>query len=412
MTAAAASLDLPSIRARFPALRADTAPAYFDGPAGTQVPDVVLEAIRSYLVGDNANLGGRYRSGRASDQLLSEARVAAASFLGAEPEEIVFGGNTTTITYLVASALARTLDAGAEIVTTRLDHDSNVSPWLQVAADHGLVVRSVGFRPSDGTLDLDELASLVGERTRVVAFGLASNALGTINDVSRVVEIARAAGALVWADGVHFAPHRLVDARTWGLDVVTTSAYKYAGPHLGVAAIRRDLAESWPANKVRPAEDTPAGHRYETGTQSHEAIAGFLAALDHLATLVPGEGSLRERLERSYGAVRRHEDRLGRRLLDGFAQIDGVRVHGLTAPDRLGERTATFTIRSERVSPAAMAEALGDRDVYVADGDYYAWDAMHVLGLAPEGGVRVGAVHYTDDGDVDRLLTALGEVCA
>lgn len=407
----AACLDLPAIRARFPALRAVGAPVYFDGPAGTQVPDRVLDAIRDYLVGDNANLGGLYPSGRASDRLLADARDDAAAFLGAEPEEIVFGGNTTTITYLVASALARTLAPGDEIVTTRLDHDSNVSPWLQVAEDHGLVVRFVGFRPEDGTLDLDQLATVVGERTRVIAFGLASNALGTINDVARIVELARSVNALVWADGVHFAPHRLIDARAWGLDVVTTSAYKYAGPHLGVAAIRQDLASSWPANKVRPAEETPAGHRYETGTQSHEAIAGFRAALEHLASLTDGDGTLRSRLERSYGAIRRHEDQLTRRLLDGFAGVEGLRVHGLVAPERLAERTATFTVRHDRVRPADLAEALGTRDVYVAHGDYYAWDAMHVLGLAPEGGVRVGAVHYTDDGDVDRLLEALAEAC-
>ncbi len=226
------------------------------------------------------------------------------------------------------------------------------------------------------------------------------------------MELARGVGALVWADGVHFAPHRLIDARAWGLDVVTTSAYKYAGPHLGVAAVRRELAESWPANKVRPASDVPAGHRFETGTQSHEAIAGFLAALEHLASLTDGGGPLRERLRRSYDAIRRHEDRLSRRLLGAFAEIDGLRVHGVVDPNRLAERTATFTLRHERIAPAAMAEALGDRDVYAADGDYYAWDVMRVLGLAPEGGVRVGAVHYTDDRDVDRLLQALGEVCA
>ena len=412
MTITAASLDLAAVRRRFPALRAPDAPAYFDGPAGTQVPDGVLDAIRDYLVRDNANLGGRYRSGRESDRLLEEARVTAATFLGAEPEEIVFGANTTTITYLVASALARTFEPGDEIVTTRLDHDSNISPWLQVAEDHRLVVRSVGFNAEDGTLDLDELSALLSERTRLVSFGLASNALGTVSDATQIIKLAHSVGALVWGDAVHFAPHRLLDARGWELDVVTTSAYKYAGPHLGVAAIRSDLAASWPANKVRPAEESPAGHRYETGTQSHEAIAGFVAAVDHLATLVPGDGSLRTQLERSYAAIREHEDALSRRLLDAFERVDGLQVYGLVDRSRLDERTATFTIRHERVAPAVMARELGDRDVYAADGDYYAWDAMRVLGLAPEGGVRIGAVHYTDDGDVDRLLEALAEVCA
>ena len=265
-------LDLDAVRSRFPAL-ADGA-AFFDGPGGSQVPQSVLDAVTGYLRDSNANLGGAFPSSRESDEVMKRGRAAAADFTGAEPEGIAFGANMTTLNFQLAHAVARTLEPGDEIVVTALDHDANISPWLLVAEDHGLVVRTAPLRVEDVTLDLDALEELIGERTRVVAFTLASNAVGSIPDAARIAAAAHRVGALAWADAVHMAPHRRLRARELGLDVALCSPYKFFGPHLGIAAIRPDLAESLPADRVRPAEEDPPGHRFETGTQSHEAVAG------------------------------------------------------------------------------------------------------------------------------------------
>src|ERR687897_1506786 len=261
-----------AIRAEFPALASGA--AYFDGPGGSQVPASVIDAMADYLRDSNANLGGAFRTSHESDEVMERGRAAAADFTGGEPEGIAFGANMTTLNFQLAHAVARTLEPGDEIVVTALDHDANVAPWLLVAEDHGLVVRTVPLRTDDMTLDLDALEELVGERTRVVAFTLASNAVGSIPDAARVAAAAHRVGALAWADGVHLAPHRRLRARETGLDVVLCSPYKFFGPHLGVAAIRPELAASLPADRVRPAEEDPPGHRFEAGTQSPEAVGG------------------------------------------------------------------------------------------------------------------------------------------
>jgi cysteine desulfurase family protein (TIGR01976 family) len=382
-------------RARFPALAGG--PAYLDGPGGSQVPQQVIDAIDACLRESNANLGGAFATSAAAVEVMDRGRAALADFTGGDPEGIAFGANMTTLNFLLAHAVARTLEPGDEIVVTQLDHDANVSPWLLVAADHGLVVRHAPIRPADMTLDHDALEELIGERTRVVAFTLASNAVGSITDPARVAVAAHRVGALAWADAVHLAPHRQLRAREWGLDVLLCSPYKFFGPHLGVAAIRPDLAASLPADRVRPAAQQPPGHRFEAGTQSHEAVAGAVAAVDYLRSL--GDGSL----ELAFDRIQAHEDALGRRFLDGFpetGELYGVR-------DVAG-RTPTFCFNLPGQPPRSVAERLGERGLYVWDGDYYALEPMRALGLSDTGGaVRAGFLHYTTVEEVDRLLDAL-----
>ena len=391
-------LDLTAVRSRFPALASGA--AFFDGPGGSQVPQSVIDAVAGYLRDSNANLGGAFPTSRASDEVLERARRAAADFTGGEPEGITFGANMTTLNFQLAHAIARTLGPGDEIVVTALDHDANVSPWLVVAGDHDLVVRTAPLRAEDMTLDLDVLDELINERTRVVAFTLASNAVGSIPNAGRIAAAAHGAGALAWADGVHLAPHRRLRARELGLDVVLCSPYKFFGPHLGVAAIRPDLAQSLPADRVRPASEDPPGHRFETGTQSHEAIAGALAAIEYLREL--GEGDL----DAAFSSIEEHETRLTARFLSGLP--DGVELYGIRNPEG---RTPTFCFNIEGRSPRDVAELLAERELYVWDGDYYALEPMRALGLADSGGaVRAGFLHYTTDDEVDRLLEAMSDL--
>ena len=391
-------LDLTAVRSRFPALASEA--AFFDGPGGSQVPQSVVDAVAGYLRESNANLGGAFPTSRASDDVLERARAAAADFTGGESEGIAFGANMTTLNFQLAHAVARTLRPGDEIVVTALDHDANVSPWLIVAEDHDLVVRTAPLRAEDVTLDLDALEGLMGERTRVVAFTLASNAVGSIPDAARIAAAAHRVGALAWADGVHLAPHRRLRAGELGLDVVLCSPYKFFGPHLGIAAIRPDLAASLPADRVRPAGEDPPGHRFEAGTQSHEAIAGALAAIEYLREL--GEGDL----DGAFARIEEHETQLAARFLSALP--DGVQLYGIRTPEG---RTPTFCFNVNGRPPREVAELLGERELYVWDGDYYALEPMRALGLADSGGaVRAGFLHYTTEDEVDRLLEALAEL--
>jgi cysteine desulfurase family protein (TIGR01976 family) len=386
---------VPAVRARFPALASGA--VYLDGPGGSQVPQEVLDAIDECLRESNANLGGAFATSAAADEVIERGRAAAADFTGGEPDGIAFGANMTTLNFLLAHAVARTLEPGDEILVTQLDHDANVSPWLLVADDHELVVRHAPIRTSDVTLDHDALEGLIGERTRVVAFTLASNAVGSITDPARIAAAAHAVGALAWADGVHLAPHRRLRARDWGLDVLICSPYKFFGPHLGVAAIRPELAASLPADRVRPASQTPPGHRFESGTQSHEAVAGTAAAIEYLRSL--GDGSLDLAFER----IQAHEDGLARRFLDGLP--DAVELYGIREVEG---RTPTFCFNLPGQSPRSVAQRLGERGLYVWDGDYYALEPIRALGLAERGGaVRAGFLHYTSVEEVDRLVLAL-----
>jgi cysteine desulfurase family protein (TIGR01976 family) len=382
------ALDVAAVRTRFTALGREL--AFFDGPAGTQVPDAVIEAMADYLREDNANIGGAFETSVRTGSLISEARIAAAAFLGCSPEEIGFGPNMTTLNFALSRALARELAEGDEIVVTRLDHDANVSPWLELARDRGLTVRFADML-EDGSLDWDDLERQISGRTRVVAFPAASNALGTLVDPARVARLAHEAGALAWADAVHYAPHGPIDVTGWDVDVLLCSPYKFCGPHMGLFYGRRELLERWQPYKARPASEHPAGARYETGTLQHELLAGLLAALDYLGSL-------------GWEAIRAHERELGARFLAGLP--GGCRLYGLPSMDG---RVPTFAFTVDGLSPERAALRLAERQIAVWHGDYYAVEVMKRLGL-PDGAVRVGIVHYNTAEEVDRLLAALAEL--
>ena len=376
---------IDAVRARFTALQRPL--AFFDGPGGTQVPDSVIEAIAGYLREANANLGGPFETSLRSDELIARARTAAAGLLAATVDEVAFGANMTTLNFALSRTASRKWQAGDEIVCTKLDHDGNISPWLELARDRDLTVR---FCDVDGEcrLDLGHLHSLLSERTRVVAFPWASNAVGTVTPVAEIAELAHGAGALAWVDAVHYGPHGPIDVRTAGADVLLCSPYKFYGPHLGLAYIQRELAESWRPYKVRPAPDEPVAGRFETGTLAHELLAGFVAAVEYLDDV-------------GWYFVLEHEHALGRRFLDGLPE--SWHLHG---PPTMEGRVPTFAVTSESISPRDAALRLAERGFAVWDGNYYAVEIMERLGL-PEGAVRIGIVHYNTADEVDRLLDAL-----
>jgi len=414
VTADDVGLDVAAIRSRFAALsrlHAGSQVVYLDGPGGSQTPDAVVRAVADYLSASNANLGGPFLTSEATYELLHDAREAAADFLGCTVGEVVFGANTTTINFLLAHAFARTLEPGDEIVVTELDHDANVSPWLRVAGDHGLVVRTAPLNRLDGTLDEAALEGLLSHRTRVVACTLASNALGSIPDINRVAAAAHNAGALLWVDGVHMAPHRRLDRCRIGADVLLTSAYKYFGPHLGVAAVRSQLARSLPADRVRPALEVPAGHRFETGTLSHEAIAGFVATIEYLESLGGQAGDRRDRLDLAYARIEAYEGALTRHTLERLSEVRGLQVYGIPDPARVQERTPTFCFNLHGWRPDALSTELADRGLFTYHGNYYALGVMTALGLEASGGaVRAGYLHYTTLEEADRLCDALASL--
>ena len=381
---------------------------YLDGPGGSQTPDSVARAVAEYLTRINANAGGPFFTSVATDQLLDDARLAAADFLGCTAEEVVFGANTTTINFLLIHALARTLEPGDEIIVTELDHDANVAPWLLVAADHGLTVRTAPLDPRDGTLDEGALEALISPRTRVVACTLASNALGSVPDIRRVAAAAHTVGALVWVDGVHLAPHRRLNHAAIGADVLLTSAYKYFGPHLGVAAVQSDLARTLPADRVRPAQQVPAGHRFETGTLCHEAIAGFVTAIEYLESLGAECGDRCSRLDLAYARIEAHESALTTHTLERLHEIRGLRLYGIPDPTRVRERTPTFCFNLDGWRPDILCAELADRGLFTYHGNYYAIGAMTALDLEASGGaVRAGYLHYTTAEEADQLCHAL-----
>jgi cysteine desulfurase family protein (TIGR01976 family) len=383
------SLDVAAVRARFPALASEV--AFLDAPGGTQCPQAVIDAVAGYLRDSNANLGGAFPASRHSDELVEHAHATAARFLGCQAEETIFGQNMTTLNFTLTRVLGRTLAAGDEILVTRIDHDGNIAPWLELADDLGLRVGVVEIH-EDTTLDLDDLERKLTERTRVVAFPLASNALGTVPDAARVVELAHSAGALAWADAVHYAPHGPIDVLALGVDILLCSPYKFFGPHLGLAYGRKELLRSWRPYKVRPVADEPVGQRFETGTLAHELLAGFVAAVEYLDEL-------------GWDAIREHERALGQRFLDGLP--GRCTLYGLPAMEG---RVPTFAFRVDGVPTRRAAELLAERGIAVWEGDYYAFEAMGWLGLQPDGAVRAGFVHYNTFAEVDRLLEALAEI--
>jgi cysteine desulfurase family protein (TIGR01976 family) len=382
----AVALDLAAVRARFSALDGPT--VFFDGPGGTQVPDSVIQAVASYLRESNANLGGPFETSRRSDEVVKAAHETAALFLGCSPAEVGFGANMTTLNFTLSRAVGRELRAGDEIVVTRLDHDANIAPWLELARDRQLVVRFADLTEDDCTLDMADLERQLSSRTRVVAFPWASNAVGTITDVRRIAALAHEAGALAWVDAVHYAPHGPIDVSAADVDVLICSPYKFFGPHLGLFYGRREVLEHWRPYKVRPAADEPVGHRFETGTLAHEALAGFVAAVKYIDSL-------------GWEAIQGHEHELGKRFLEGLPT--SLRLYGSRTMEG---RTPTFALTFAGRSPEEVAAGLAERDIAVWAGNYYAVEVMERLGL-PDGAVRVGFVHYNTAEEVDRLLGEL-----
>jgi cysteine desulfurase family protein (TIGR01976 family) len=378
------AFDVDAARARFSALRAPT--AFFDGSGGTQVPDSVIDAIVGYLRASNANLGGAFDSSRRSDALVERARLTAAAFLGCSPDETTFGANMTTLNFALTRTVGRTLRKGDEILVTKLDHDGNISPWLELAHDLGLEVGFIEIA-DDTTLDYDDLERKLTDRTRIVAFSLASNAVGTLTDARRITDLAHEAGALAWIDAVHYAPHGPLDVGALQADVLLCSPYKFFGPHLGLAFVRGELAAQWRGYKVRPAT-----HPFETGTLAHELLAGFAAAVEYIDSI-------------GWPAIQAHERALGEQFLDGLPA--SCTLYGL--PTMEG-RVPTFAFNVDGLPPRTVAERLGARDIAVWDGDYFAVEVMQRLELADGGAVRAGLVHYNTAAEVDRLLAALDEL--
>ena len=380
--------DVAAVRARFSAL--DRNLAFFDGPGGTQCPDGVIDAISRYLREDNANIGAPYETSRRTTQLVEDAHETAGRFLGCSPGEVAFGQSMTALNFLLSRAFARTLREGDEIVVTALDHDANVSPWLELAHDLGVVVKVAAVTP-DLELDYEDLESKVSDRTRVLAFPVAANSVGTAPDVQRVVELAHGVGALAWADAVHYAPHGPINVADWDVDVLICSPYKFFGPHMGLAFGKRELLESWRPYKVRPAANEPVGHRFELGTSQHELLAGFVAAVDYLESL-------------GWDAMLAHERALGERFLAGLPEA--IELYGLRGMDG---RVPTFCFNARNRSAEEVAVFLAERAIAVWHGDYYAVETMKHLGL-PGGAVRAGIVHYNTENEVDRLLDGLAEL--
>lgn len=417
------AFDVAALRSEFPALALEEHGrplAFFDGPGGTQVPQRVIDAVVGYYRTSNANDGGAFLTSRRSVALVAEAHAALADLLNAgSPEEIKFGANMTTLTFHLGRSIGASFAPGDEVIVTTLDHEANVSPWRAMAADRGLTVRTVDIHPEDGTLDLDDLRAKLSARTRLVAFGYASNAVGTINPVAQIVGLAHEVGALTYVDAVHFAPHGPIDVQALGTDFLACSVYKFFGPHVGVAYGKAEVLARLPAYKVRPAHD-----RFETGTLNFEGIAGSLAAVEYIASVgerfggefageFPGMTGRRLGAHTGMRAIRTYEMALFGRLLAGLARIDGLRLWGIADPARLGERTPTAAITFARSSPREAAEALGHQGITAWDGDFYAQGLIERFGLFETGGVlRIGLTHYNTAEEVDRLLDALAGIAA
>lgn len=415
------SFDLNAIRAQFPALERPV--IFLDNPAGTQITHRSLERINAYLVDCNANHAGAFTTSKTSDKLIDQARQATADFLNASrPEEIVYGPNMTTLTLHLSRSIARTLEPGDTIAVTRLDHDANISPWTLIAADRGCQVAWVDFDVEDGRLDQDSFQAALDRNPKLVAFGYASNALGTINPVKNMTKLAHEAGALVYVDAVQYAPHGPIDVQDLEADFLVCSAYKFYGPHIGILYGRYDLLDELMAYKVRPASDK-VPWKYETGTQSFEGIAGVLGALEYYAWIGDQFGrEFRERyqdefsgqalkLKQGLAAVQEYEYKVSARLLEKLKEVPGIRIYGLDDPGDVEERVPTLAVNLAGLHPRRVAELLDEKGIYVWDGNYYAISVTERLGVEESGGmVRIGAAHYNTMEEIDRLGEALREI--
>jgi cysteine desulfurase family protein (TIGR01976 family) len=407
------TLDVAWVREQFPSLQLQVngePVAFLDGPAGTQVPRQVMNAVQKYFFEQNANTCGAFLTSRRTNEMISSARAAMADFFNCAPEEVVFGQNMTTITLGLARAIGRELQPGDEILLTLLDHDANFSPW-RVLEEKGVVIRTVDIRESDCTLDLDDLKSKLSAKTKLVAVGYASNAVGTINPVAEITRLAHAAGAMVYIDAVHYAPHGVIDVQALDCDFLVCSPYKFFGPHMGTLYGKKTHLEKFKPYKVRPATDT-VPESWETGTQVHELIAGILAAVDYLAELGrrcdPLAKTRRESLIAAYSATVAYERALVTRLISGLLAIPGLQFFGITDPACFHQRCSTVSFRLSKGTPTEAATFLGDRGIFTWDGNFYALNFTERLGVEKSGGVlRIGLVHYNTVEEVDRLLNGI-----
>jgi cysteine desulfurase family protein (TIGR01976 family) len=403
------TVDLSLFRQHFPALERkhhNHAVAYFDGPGGTQVPRSVVTAMEDYLFHHNANTHWPYPTSEETDALIADARSALGDFLGASPKEIVFGSNMTTLTFHLARGLGRSWAPGDKVIVTELDHHANVAPWRALERDRGITVLSSPLVPETGQLDWNGLERLLSEKPRLLAIGAASNALGTITDVSRAAAMSRAVGAMTFVDAVHYAPHELVDVARIGCDFLACSSYKFYGPHLGILYGRREALEAAEIPKLAPAPDS-APERLETGTLNHEGIVGAAAAVEFLAAA--GQGSTRrDRLANTFTALHTQGLALFRRMWDGLAAISGVRLYG---PQPGKPRTPTLAFTLDGYAADDVARHLAHRGVFVSSGDFYASTVVERLGLTG-GLVRAGCACYTTSEEVDRLVEGVRELCS
>jgi cysteine desulfurase family protein (TIGR01976 family) len=411
-------LDGAWVRAQFPSLKLQVGgqpAAFLDGPAGTQVPRQVMGAVQNYCLLSNANTCGAFVTSQRNDAMIASAREAIGNFFNCEKDLVVFGQNMTTITFALARAIGRELKAGDEIVVTTLDHDANVAPW-RALEEKGVLIRQVDIHEEDCTLDLADLKRKITGKTRLVAVGYASNAVGTINPIAEITRLAHDAGALIFVDAVHYAPHGLIDVKALDCDFLVCSPYKFFGPHMGTLYGKREHLLRFTPYKVRPAPDT-LPDRWETGTQVQELIAGIGAAVDYLAELGrhcdPAANDRRIALAAAYRATREHETALLSRLIEGLLAIPGLRFFGIRDPQRFRERCSTVSVRIGDHHPTEIAKFLGQRGIFTWDGNYYALNLTERLGVEKSGGLlRIGLVHYNTLEEVERLLAALEEFAA
>jgi cysteine desulfurase family protein (TIGR01976 family) len=410
------TLDLNWIRSQFPSLSqaVNGRPATFlDGPGGTQVPQRVIDAISNYLKHDNANTCGAYATSRHTDAMIAAARSAMADFLGCDSDEIVFGPNMTSLTFAISRAIGRELGPGDEIALTHLDHDANISPW-RALEERGATIRMAEIHEDDCTLDMGDLASKITDRTKLVAVGYASNAVGTINDVKEIIRLAHQRGAMAYIDAVHYAPHGHIDVRALDCDFLVCSTYKFFGPHMGVLYGKREHLKRLQPYKVR-ANTNAIPNRWEWGTLNHECIAGISACVDYLADLGrhvnSSVSSRRTALLAAYQAIQKHERGLMESLIRGLLSIPGLKLYGISDPGRLDQRCPTVAVRIKDHTPLELATQLGERAFFTWDGNYYALNLTERLDVEQDGGfLRIGLAHYNTAEEVERLLTALREI--
>ena len=413
-----AALDLTRLRSQFPSLSQTVAgqPAVFlDGPGGTQVPQRVIDAISDYLQNSNANTCGAYATSRRTDAVIADARAAMADFFGCDPDEVVFGPNMTTLTFALSRSLGRELGPGDEILLTHLDHDANVSPW-RALEERGVTIRFVDVNQDDCTLNMADLAQKLNSRTRVVAVGYASNAVGTINDVTEIVRLAHQKGALAYIDAVHYAPHGPIDVRALDCDFLVCSSYKFFGPHMGILYGKREHLQRLQPYKLR-ANTNAVPNRWEWGTLNHECIAGIAACVEYLADLGrqvdPSVSTRRAALLAAYGAIQRHERGLVETLIRGLLALPGLKFYGISDVAMLDRRCPTVAVRIAGHTPLELATRLGDRGIFTWDGNYYALNLTERLDVEKDGGfLRIGLAHYNTAAEVERLLQALREIAA